>query len=101
MAIYKELIIKSKDEEKGESYWKVKVPSYLKDNEIKKILEMATKYANLTMYDDTDADQYDENVEEMVNFRENTNGEETFNYYLTEIHHWVVEPLKIDFEYIW
>jgi hypothetical protein len=46
-------------------------------------------------------EEYDEHFEEMLNFREQTNGEETFNYYIEKVCGWKIEPLEFDFTYEW
>jgi hypothetical protein len=96
---YKELIIKSKEEECPDGYWRVRVPAYVTEESLKAKLEMAAKYSTITDCDTEE--EYDEHFEEMFNFREQTNGEETFNYYIEKVCGWKIEPLEFDFTYEW
>lgn len=95
----KEIIVKSVEEECPDAYWRVKVPLYVMEENIKARLNMAAKYSVITDCDNEE--DFDEHFEEMLNFRENSNGEETFNYYIEKVCGWKIEPLKIDFSYEW
>ena len=97
--MYKEIIIKSMEEELGEEYWKIKVPTYVSEERINAKLEMAAKYSVITDCDNEE--DYDEHFEEMLNVREQGNGEETFNYYIEKVGGWEIKPLKCDFVYEW
>lgn len=99
MSTYKEIIIKSKEEQLPDRYWKVKVPAYVSEETLKAKLEMAAKYSVITDVD-TEED-FDEHFEEMLNIRENGNGEDAFNYYIEKVCGWDIETLKFDFEYEW
>lgn len=99
MLTYKEIIIKSKEEQLLDAYWKVKVPTYVSKEALKAKLEMAAKYSVITDMDTKE--DFDEHFEEMLNVRENGNGEETFNYYIEKVCGWEIETLKFDFEYEW
>lgn len=99
VSTYKEIIIKSKEEELPDAYWRIKVPLYVTEENLKAKLEMAAKYSLITDCD-TEED-YDEHFEEMLNVRENNNGADTFNYYIQNVCRWNIEPLKFDFEYEW
>ena len=43
MSTYKEIIIKSKEEQLPDRYWKVKVPAYVSEETLKAKLEIASK----------------------------------------------------------
>lgn len=96
---YKKIIVKSMEEELEDKYWQIKVPLYVTEENLKTKLEMATKYSIITDCD-TEED-YDEHFEEMLNIREQSNGEETFNYYIEKVCGWEIKPLKVDFSYEW
>ena len=99
MENYKEIIIKSMEEECEDAYWKVKVPAYVSEENLKAKLEMAAKYSVITDCDEEE--DFDEHFEEMLNFREQSNGEQTFNYYIEKVCGWKIEPLNVDFVYEW
>ena len=94
-----EFIIKSMEEECEDCYWKVTVPDYVSKENVMEKFKMAAKYSTITDCD-TEED-YDENFEEMLNFREQSNGECTFNYYIENVCGWKIEPLNFDFVYEW
>ena len=94
-------IVKSYEEEIGAELFVITVPEGTPENEVYKNLEMASKYATVSVYDDNDDNYYDEHFEDMVAFRNDTNGIETFNYYLEEYCGYKVTELTYDFEYEW
>ena len=96
----KEYIIKSFEEECGSDFWRVFVPENVEFDVVMEKLKMASKYA---IYFEEDADKcdYDEYFDIMLDYRSESSGEDAFNYYVTEICKWKIEPLQIDFEYEW
>ena len=96
---YKEVIVKSVEEECYEAYWLIKVPVHVSEEGLKEKLEMAAKYSTISDCDEEEG--YDEHFEEMLNFREQSNGEQTFNHYIKKVCGYDIEPLKIDFVYEW
>lgn len=93
-------IIKSYEEELGAESFMVTVPEGTPESEVYNNLVMAEKYATVSIYDDKE-DGYDEHFEDMLEFRQDTNGIETFNYYLEEYCGYKVETFTYDFEYEW
>lgn len=111
----KEYIVRANEEELGSIYYSVKSS----DGEEKtlKNLEMASKYSSMYTYfidDDMLEDEekikefiadggYDEHFVEMFNVRNNTNGLDTFEYYLTDICGYEAKEIiyEVDFEFEW
>lgn len=83
----------------GYEYYTVTVPKGTAENEVHKNFKMASKYA--WVRNDDDPEDYDEHFKEMVEFRENANGQDTFNYYLEHICGYKVAELRGDFRYEW
>ena len=94
-----EYIIKAYEEELGSELFIVTVPMGTNESEVYKNFIMAEKYA--TVDDSYSADEYDEHFEDMLAFRQDSNGMYTFNYYLEEYCGYKVKPLIYDFDYEW
>lgn len=92
-------IVKAYEEELGIELFIITVPEGTDEKEVYKNFEMAEKYA--TIYDGDNADEYDEHFEDMVAFKEDSNGMYTFNYYLEQYCGYKVEELVYDFKYEW
>ena len=96
-----EYIVKSYEEELGSELIIVTVPDNVSKEEVFRNFEMASKYANLRYVEDEERNDYDEHFDEMADYREENNGEDTFNYYLKEYCGYGVEYLRHDFEFEW
>lgn len=94
-----EYIVKSSEEELGSDLFIVRVPLGTDEKEAHRNFKMAAKYA--TVFDGDSADEYDEHFEDMLAFRQDSNGMYTFNYYLEEYCGYKVKPLICDFDYEW
>lgn len=111
----KEYIVRADEEELGSIYYSVK--SCDDYDTTMKNLEMASKYSAMNVWyidDDMLEDEekvkeliadggYDEHFVEMLNVRDNTNGLDTFEYYLTDICGYEAKEIiyKVDFEFEW
>lgn len=92
-------IVKAYEEELGSELFMVIVPEGTDGVEVYQNFEMAQRYA--TVYAGDDANEYNEHFEDMLKFREESNGIDTFNYYLEEYCGYKVKPFRYDFEYEW
>ena len=104
---------KRTDEEWGDCYFTVTVPNSISEKEVLEKLTMAAKYSHVVILDLACADkeeyadeltEYDEYFDEMVAYRESSNGDDTFVYYLTKICGYEVESYlepKVDFKFEW
>lgn len=93
-------IVKAYEEELGAEWFMITVPQGTPGIKVYNNLAMAEKYSTVSIYDDKE-DGYDEHFEDMLEFRQDTNGTETFNYYLEEYCGYKVEKITCDFEYEW
>ena len=96
-------IVKVYEEECGYDYLEVFVPLGTPKKEVMKNFKMASNYACLLSYDEEhdDMSEYDEHLEDMLWFRELTNGEDTFCHYLQHYCGYSVYGLDVDFEFEW
>ena len=80
-------IVKAYEEEIGERYIEIYVPKGTSREKVFKNFEMASRYATLTEFDEEydDIRDYDEHLEDMLWYRDMTNGEETFYITLKNI----------------
>lgn len=92
-------IVKAYEEELGSERFIVTVPNGTSRTEVFEKFLMAEKYATVCSNDN--ADEYDEHFEDMLRYREDSNGVDTFNYYLEEYCGYKVESFVCDFEYEW
>ncbi len=91
------IIVKSYEEELGSELWAVSSLTKSKE-EILKCCEIAALYAG---WIDEEEEHPDENFDYMVEYRENSNGEDTFNHYLEKFCDCTVTAVCYDFEYEW
>ena len=103
-------IVKSYEEELGAELLIVSVPDNVNKDEVFENFEMAARYASSHFdydkeanewYTDEDREEYDEHFDEMADYREESNGEDTFCYYLKKHCGYKVEYLRHDFEFEW
>lgn len=96
-----EYLVKAYEEELGANYFLVTVPDETNEDDVYKNFEMAEKYVYVDF--EADPDEYDEHFEDMVEYRENSNGMYTFNYYLEEYCGYTVKDVtgNYDFRYDW
>ena len=100
----KKYVIKSYEEECGDEYLYLFVPEDVSKETVEDAIAMASKYAVCHDYleeDDEERKAYDEHFDEMFGVIENSNGQEAFIYYLTNICGWKVEFLTYEFEFEW
>jgi hypothetical protein len=90
-------IVKAYEEELGDEYFLVTVPEGTDESKVYDNLEMAAKYARVNF--DNEPEYYDEHFEDMVSYREECNGTETFNYYLEEYCGYTVTETRYDFNF--
>ena len=96
----KEYIVKSFEEECGSDFWRVFVPEDIDIDVVMEKFKMASKYA--AYFDEEDnRDDFDKHFDMMLDYKEENNGIDAFNYYITEVCGWKIEPLMVDFEYEW
>lgn len=99
---FKKIIVKSREEECGEEYFIISIPNYISDEQIKTKIEMACKYASESICDMEDnLTKFDEFVNQMIDIRHESNGQQAFEHYIIEICGWKLEPLICDYEYDW
>lgn len=94
-----EFIVKANEEEMGEDFLKVIVPKGTEESEVIKNFEMAAKYAWVNAGDNPE--DYDEHFDEMLEYKEKSNGEYTFIFYLTKFCGYEVSFVVPDFTYEW
>lgn len=101
----KEIIIKSIEEECGVDLYKLYVPNDIKDEELKKALDMASNYASADadILDEEDANYYklDEHWEKVYQAWGNCNGIDRFFGYLNVVYGWEYKDLTYDYEFEW
>ena len=98
---YKTLIVESTEEEIGKELFIIRYPEEYSIEKVKEILDMGSRYAAPGFsWDDEDDGNYDQYFSEMQEWREDTNGQETFFAYLEKFGI-LSECLKPDFKFEW
>ncbi len=103
------ITVKSTEPEIGNEYWQVLCPTSMDKITIQTAIEMAIRYAesvdtdtyNFENEEDTALaiQDYDEHAKEMFLFKQTTNGQEAFEYYLTKFYGCTVQPCPETYDY--
>lgn len=88
---FKNKIVKSIEEEIGVEYWSVQYPNEMSEAQIDNIIQMASRYASSQEYydwnDPSDCEEaianYDTYAQDILQIKENTNGQTAFETYLS------------------
>lgn len=103
---FKNKIVKSIEEEIGVEYWSVQYPNEMSEAQIDNIIQMASRYASSQEYydwnDPSDCEEaianYDTYAQDILQIKENTNGQTAFETYLS-YHNCTVAPYVIQENY--
>lgn len=93
--------VKAKEEELGNDYLEVTVPSYVTREGVLEVFKMAEKYISSGLDSDANENEFDSHFKEMQEVWEDMNGLELFMYYITTFHHWECSYMELDFEFQW
>ena len=97
----KDIIIKSYEEELGNELYVLHVPKNTESNELKKALDMASKYAKATQVDNKDDATFYELDENWQKAWYDGNGIERFFNYLKVVYDWDYDDITYDYEFEW
>lgn len=102
----REMIIKSYEEECGSELYKLYIPNDIKEKDLEKALDMASRYASVLDWyvDEEVANDYelDEHWKEFFkNGNNDINGIERFFGYLEMAYGWESQEITYDYEFEW
>lgn len=78
--VERKVIVKVSEEELPDEFYEITIPVGMSKEQFEKVYDIAVMYSTIAEYDDPE--DYDEHFKEMLDFRQNCNGIQTFIEYM-------------------